>query len=282
VVPKPYKLYIGGAFPRSESGRYEAILDRDGRHLANASRASRKDFRDAVRAARGAQEEWARRSAYNRAQILYRVAELLEGRRAQFEQELERQGQDAAQAAAEVASAIDGWVYYAGWADKVQQVFSTVNPVASSHFNFSILEPTGVVGIIAPRDRGLLGASAALGAALAIGNTAVLLATEGYRLSAVTLSEVLHASDVPAGVANVLTGRVDELLPHYGSHLDVNAVVYYGDDAAEIERLQREAVANVKRVVLRRGDAWREVEAVGPYAILDTCEVKTTWHPIGQ
>jgi acyl-CoA reductase-like NAD-dependent aldehyde dehydrogenase len=280
-VQKTYKLYIGGQFPRSESGRYEQILDPQGRHLANLSRASRKDLRDAVVAARAAQAGWAARSAYNRGQILYRVSELLEGRSTQFREELEIQGMSRNEASADVAAAVDLWVYMAGWADKVQQVFSSVNPVSSSHFNFSMIEPTGVVAVCAPQEKGLLGLSAAIAPALVTGNTVVALASKRYPLSAITLAEVLHASDVPGGVVNVLTGDVEELLPHMASHLDINALVCCGSGPEQRELAQREAVGNLKRVVLRPESSCEEVSAQGPYPILETCEVKTTWHPIG-
>lgn len=281
-VLKTYKLYIGGAFPRTESGRYDRLLDQRGRHLANVCRASRKDFRDAVRAARAAQPGWAARSAYNRGQILYRVGEVLEGRREQLAAELVQQGTSSRAAAREVEAAIDRWVYYAGWADKLQQVFSAVNPVASSHFNFSIVEPTGVVSLVAPAESGLLGLVSTLAPIVVAGNSAVALAASRYPLSAITLAEALEVSDLPAGVVNLLTGRRAELLPHFASHLDVNAIVYCGDSAGEIEAIETEAVHNLKRVVVRRGRDWGSEEAADPYQILDTLEVKTTWHPIGS
>ncbi|HVS14181.1 MAG TPA: aldehyde dehydrogenase family protein [Thermoanaerobaculia bacterium] len=282
-VLKTYKLFVGGKFPRTESGRYDRLLDvANGRTLANFCRASRKDFRDAVVAARAAQPSWARASAYNRGQVLYRVAEMLEGRSAQMVAELVTEGFERAAAETEVAAAVDLLIGYAGWCDKVQQVFSTVNPVASSHFNFSLLEPTGVVAAVAPEAPGLLGLVATVAPILVPGNACVALAAPRHPLTAITFAEVLHSSDVPGGVVNLLTGRRDELLPHFASHLDVNAVVVCGDDATERELAQREAAHNLKRVVFPDAlEATEDVHA-DPYRILDTCEVKTTWHPIGS
>src|SRR5262245_62634698 len=231
-VAKTYKLYVDGKFPRSESGRYYP-LERDGGPLiANVCRASRKDFRDAVVAARTAFAGWSRASAYLRGQILYRIGEMLEGRREQFVAELQLQGASKARARTEVTSTIDRLVHYAGWADKYQQVFSSVNPVSSSHFNFSLPEPTGVVAVLAPESNALLGLVSNVAPAIAGGNTVVVLASQSLPLSAVSFAEVLHASDVPAGVVNVLTGFRDELAEQFASHMDVNAVVYCdGDDA---------------------------------------------------
>ncbi len=275
-VLKTYKLFVGGKFPRTESGRYDPLAAPSGDLIANVSRGSRKDFREAVVAARAAQSGWAGRSAYNRGQILYRIAEVLEGRKAQFREELELCGLSSEDASSEVAHAIDTWVHYAGWCDKFQQLFSTVNPVASSHFNFTLLEPTGVVAIVAAEEGGLAGLTAALAPAIASGNTCIALASERFPLSAITFGEVLHTSDVPAGVVNLLTGRRSELIEHIASHLDVNAVVSYDPDPDRRKRLQEEAVHNVKRVILREPG-----HGPSPYAILDTTEAKTTWHPIG-
>lgn len=282
AVLKTYKLYVGGKFPRTESGRYERLLDSDGRTVANLCRASRKDFREAVVAARSAHGGWARATAYNRGQVLYRVAEMLEGRRAQLTAELALEGVPGEDADDEVSASIDRLIHYAGWCDKLQQVWSCVNPVASSHFNFSIVEPTGVVAALAPREPGLLGLVTVIAQIVVPGNAAVVLASPAHPLAAITFAEVLHSSDVPGGVVNLLTGRRDELLPHMASHLDVNALVLCAGDATEREIAQREGVHNVKRVVLRQGIDWSSEEAEDPYAILDTCEVKTTWHPIGS
>lgn len=275
-VRKTYKLYVGGAFPRTESGRYDPLTLANG-EVVNVSRASRKDVREAVVQARAAQSGWARRSAYNRAQILYRIAEMLEGRRTQFESELIAL-QPEADAHSEVSAAIDAFVYWAGWCDKFQQTFSSVNPVASSHFNFSILEPTGVVTVIAPTQAGLLGLVQSIVPAVVTGNTVIALASPASPLCAITLGEVLESSDVPPGVFNFLTGRREELLAPLASHRDVNAIVYCGSDPGEAEIVQTEATSNLKRVALRPDPL---PESYDPYWMLDTCEVKTTWHPIG-
>ena len=275
-VQKTYKLYIGGAFPRTESGRFYKVEDGRGKLLANMCQASRKDFRNAVVAARKAFSDWAGRSAYNRGQILYRVAEILETRRDQFIAELKSQGLPIAAARAEVEQSIEQLVYYAGWADKYQQVFSTVNPVSSSHFNFSILEPTGVVGILAPATPSLLGIVATMAPVVCGGNSCVVLASETKPLCSITLAEVLETSDFPAGVVNILTGTRSELLEQFATHMDINAIVYCGDDAAELRVVQEGASLNVKRVV-----HCTDTVAADPYRILEAQEVKTTWHPIG-
>ena len=230
-VAKTYKIYIGGAFPRTESGRYFALTDSDGQVVANVCRGSRKDFRNAVVAARSAQSGWASSSAYLRGQILYRIAEMLEGRKEQFVAELADSGSTRRQGITEVERAIDRLIYYAGWSDKYQQIFSAVNPVSSSHFNFSVLEPTGVVAILAPESTGLLGLVANLAPAIVGGNTCVVLASESKPLPAISFAEVLHASDVPGGVVNVLTGFREELSGQFASHMDVNAVVFCDGDS---------------------------------------------------
>jgi acyl-CoA reductase-like NAD-dependent aldehyde dehydrogenase len=280
-VAKTYKLYIDGKFPRSESGRYYPLQRERGRVIANVCRASRKDFRDAVVAARGAFATWSQASAYLRGQILYRAAELLEGRREQFVAELTWQGVAKRRAIAEVTATIDRLVYYAGWADKYQQVFSAVNPVSSSHFNFSVLEPTGVVAIIAPESSGLLGLVSNVAPAVAGGNTCVVLASQSLPLSAVSVSEVLHASDFPAGVVNVLTGLREELIEQFASHMDVNAVVHCDAEPEASRRIQELAADNIKRVVMRADLDWNGDDARNPYLIRDTQETKTTWHPVG-
>ena len=272
-VRKTYKLFIGGEFPRSESGRtYEA----EGQNVA---RASRKDLRDAVRAARAAQAGWAAKTAFNRAQILYRVAELMEGRRAQFEQELADAG--ASDPARGVAASIDRWVWYAGWADKIGQVMGGTNAVAGPYFNFTIPEPTGVIGIVAPQDRSLLGLVSRLAPAIVSGNTAVAVASERSPLPAVSLAEVLATSDVPGGVVNLLTGRTTELVPWLAAHMDVNAIDATGvpdDLRADVERA---AADNVKRVVRARDEDPFATEAQSPYDVTALMEFKTVWHPIG-
>jgi acyl-CoA reductase-like NAD-dependent aldehyde dehydrogenase len=282
AVAKTYKLYIDGKFPRTESGRYFTLEDKDGAVIANVCRASRKDFRNAVVAARNAFGGWSGTSAYLRGQILYRIAEMLEGRREQFIAELALQGATRRQATAEVDAAIDLLVYFAGWADKYQQVFSAVNPVSSSHFNFSVLEPTGVVAIVAPDDSGLLGLVGNIMPAIVGGNTTVVLASETRPLVAVSFAEVLHASDVPAGVVNLLTGYRTELAGQFASHMDVNAIVYAVDDPEVEKQVQRDAADNIKRVILRGATQWSSGQAGNPYLIKDTQETKTTWHPIGS
>ena len=280
-VAKTYKIYIGGKFPRTESGRYFTLEDKKGRVIANICRGSRKDFRNAVVAARKAQPGWASASAYLRGQILYRVAEMLEGRREQFVAELQQQGSTPRAAAREVDLAIDRLIYFAGWADKYQQVFSAVNPVASSHFNFSVLEPTGVVSVLAPDDTSLLGLVSNVAPAIAGGNTCVVLASESKPLCAVSFAEVLHASDVPGGVVNILTGLRSELTEQFASHMDVNAVVWCDGNRKTAETVQDLAAENMKRVVRRTRIDWSKDDAQDPYLIRDTQEVKTTWHPIG-
>ena len=280
-VAKTYKIYIDGKFPRTESGRYFALEDRKGKVLANVCRGSRKDFRNAVVAARKAQPGWAAQSAYLRGQILYRIAEMLEGRREQFAHELALQGSTARAAEREVDAAIDRLIYFAGWADKYQQVFSAVNPVSSSHFNFSVLEPTGVVAILAPDDSGLIGLVSNIAPAIVGGNSCVVLASEQLPLSAVSFAEVLHASDVPGGVVNLLTGFRSELGGQFASHMDVNAVVFCDGDSEVAAKIQSVAADNLKRVVKRVGIDWMKSSPQHPYLIRDTQEVKTTWHPIG-
>ena len=279
-VLKTYKIYIGGKFPRTESGRYYQPLSPAGKPLANVGHSSRKDIRDAVGAARSAFGGWAGRSAYNRSQILYRIAEMLEGRSAQFIQELMLHGASLEDAETEVAASVDRWIHFAGWCDKYQQIFSSVNPVASSHFNFSIVEPTGVVGIIAPKSTGLIGLTAVLAPIIAGGNTVVLVASEDLPLPAVTLSEVLATSDLPGGVVNILTGRRDELIKPMVQHMDVNAVVIADVTLEERTLVQQEAVANLKRCIFHEEKDWMAESAGDPYMILAAQEVKTTWHPI--
>ena len=283
-VLKTYKIYIAGKFPRTESGRYYLLKDARGAALANVCLSSRKDFREAVVAARAAQGGWAAKSAYNRGQILYRIAEMLEGRAAQFVEELTATGSTAAAARAEVERSIDRVLYYAGWSDKYQQIFSSVNPVASSHFNFSLLEPTGVVSIISPEETGLIGLISTIAPTIVGGNTCIALASTSKPLAAVTFSEVLATSDLPGGVVNLLTGERKELLEHFSSHMDINACVYCGRDTSELALVRTKAANNVKRAISydRAGaDDWMSEAAQSPYFILDTQEVKTTWHPVG-
>lgn len=278
-VLKTYKIYIGGQFPRTESGRYYPLNDKNGKLLANICLSSRKDFRNAVVAARGAFGGWSTRAAFNRSQILYRIAEMLESRKAQFITELQQQGSTAKAAEEEVNQSIDRLVYYAGWCDKYIQLYSTVNPVASSHFNFSVPEPTGVVSIIAPEDAALLGLVSVIAPCIAGGNTCVVLASESKPLCSVSFAEVLNSSDVPGGVVNILTGTSKELHSHFSSHMDVNAIVYCRENNDEIKKIQQNASLNVKRAFIYH-KKWNTNEAENPYMILDLQEIKTTWHPI--
>ena len=279
-VAKTYKIYIDGKFPRTESGRYFALKNSSDDVIANICRGSRKDFRNAVVAARNAFGGWSAASAYLRGQILYRIAEMLEGRQEQFVSELVLQGVGKRAARKDVEASIDRLIYYAGWSDKYQQIFSGVNPVSSSHFNFSVLEPTGVVSIIAPDDSGLLGLVSDIAPAIVGGNTCVVLASETLPLCAVSFAEVLHASDVPGGVVNILTGFRDELTGQFASHMDVNAVIFSDDNVAK--DIQEKAADNIKRVITRADINWASDDAQHPYLIKDTQEVKTTWHPIGS
>jgi acyl-CoA reductase-like NAD-dependent aldehyde dehydrogenase len=242
---------------------------------------SRKDFRDAVVAARAAQSSWAGKSAYLRGQILYRIAEMLEGRAAQFVEELTTTGLTTSAARLEVEKSIDRVLYYAGWSDKYQQIFSSVNPVASSHFNFSLLEPTGVVAILSSEETGLIGLISTIMPAIVGGNTCIALASTSKPLAAVTLAEVLATSDLPGGVVNLLTGKRAELLEHFANHMDVNACLYCGNDRDELATVRTKAALNVKRAISYDRDDWMSDEAQSPYFILDTQEVKTTWHPVG-
>jgi acyl-CoA reductase-like NAD-dependent aldehyde dehydrogenase len=279
-VRKTYKLFIKGAFPRSESGRSYEVSAADGTFLANAARASRKDARDAVVAARAALGDWAGATAYNRGQVLYRVAELLEGRGAQFSAEVAAaEGLSRARARRAVEAAIDRWVWYAGWADKFAQVIGSANPVAGPYFNFSLPEPTGVVAVLAPQDSSFLGLVSVLAPVIVIGNTAVVVASEKRPLPAVSLTEVLATSDVPAGVVNVLTGHTSELAPVLAAHMDVNAIDLTGvgpsDDRAELERL---AAGNVKRTFVQP-DEWTKEPTLSRLKAF--VEIKTVWHPVG-
>ena len=279
-VLKTYKIYVGGQFPRTESGRYYAPQNSKGENLANVCLSSRKDFRDAVGAARGAQGGWAGKAANNRGQILYRIAEMLEGRRAQFIDELIQQDATKQAAEAEVNLAVDRLIHYAGWCDKFQQLYSSVNPVASSHFNFSVPEPTGVVSVIAPQDSSLIGLVSVIAPVIAGGNTCIVLGSYAKPLCAVTFGEVLNSSDVPGGVVNILTGKVAELAPYFADHMDVNAMVYCEADAATTKMIKEKAALNLKRVITYADKNWMANDGQSPYFIMDTQEIKTTWHPI--
>jgi acyl-CoA reductase-like NAD-dependent aldehyde dehydrogenase len=279
-VRKTYKLYIGGAFPRSESGRSYVVTDHKGGFLANAAMASRKDARDAVAAARNALGGWSAATAYNRGQVLYRVAELLEGRRAQFVAEIRAaEGLGPRQAEALVDAAVDRWVWYAGWADKITQVRGAANSVAGPYFNFSLPEPTGVVAVVAPQASSLLGFVSVVAPAVVSGNTVVVLASERFPLPAVSLSEVLATSDVPGGVVNVLTGRTAEIAPWLASHMDVNAIDLCGATDSLAEDLAAAAADNLKRVIRAGDQDWTLTPSLE--RMLACLETKTVWHPTG-
>ncbi len=279
-VKKTYKLFIGGKFPRSESGRTYELTDHQGKFLANVAQGSRKDARDAVVAARAAQSGWASATAYNRGQILYRIAEMLEGRREQFVAEIRAMtGVSASKANAEVDAAIDSWVWHAGWSDKIDSVAGSMNPVAGPFFNISTNQPTGVVAVLAPQDSALVGLVNSIAPAIATGNTVVVVASEKLPLSAITLTEVLATSDLPGGVVNMLTGSAKEIGPWLASHQDVNAIDLEGShDPVELEIM---AAETIKRVI--RPNTFGRVGARGSLEhILSMMEVKTVWHPKGH
>lgn len=279
-ILKTYKIYIGGKFPRTESGRYYVAENAKKEKLANVCLSSRKDFREAVVAARSAFGDWGSRAAFNRGQILYRIAEMLEGRKAQFIDELQQQSLSNAAAVTEVETAIDRLIYYAGWCDKFQQLYSAVNPVATSHFNFSVPEPTGVVSIIADQNSSLLGLVSAIAPVIAGGNTCIVLGSYAKPLCLVTFAEVLNSSDVPGGVVNMLTGKPEELAPFFADHMDVNAIICCEKNEAMQKMIQEKASLNMKRVVMHDDINWQSDAGQSPYFIMDTQEIKTTWHPI--
>lgn len=280
-VRKTYKMYVNGKFIRSESGRYIKLNNQEGQLLANICRASRKDIRDAVLAARKAQDGWRKKSAYNKGQIIYRIAEMLEARKPQFITSLILEGYQAKVAEKEIGAAVDALIYYSGWSDKYIQVFSSVNPVESSYFNFSIPEPCGVATVIAPSNSSLLGLVSVIIPAIVGGNTVVALAHENFSLTACEFAEVLNSSDVSNGVVNLLTGNKKELLIHLCNHMDVNATVYAGDNSDDKKLIETHAALNVKRVVKHFYNNWQEADALNPYHIMNLQEIKTTWHPIG-
>ncbi len=281
-VKKTYKLYVGGEFIRTESGRYDAVETPKKAFLANISRGSRKDVREAVRKARAAQPGWASKTAYLRGQVLYRMAEMLEGRAASFGKLLrDARGLSAAAAGKEVRATIDRLVHYAGWSDKFVALLGTVNPVASSYFNFSVPEPTGVVGIVAPESPDLLGLVSHLAPVIVAGNTAVALLSETHPLAPLEFAEVLATSDLPGGVANLISGRKEELVPHLARHMDVNAIADAGGDTSLSRAIGEDAAVNVKRVKrFSIGDYFAD-GAQGLDFIEAFTETKTTWHPIG-
>jgi len=284
-VRKTYKLYINGEFPRTESGRYYAVTGKGGELLANACRGSRKDLRNAVAAARKAFGGWSGKTSYNRGQILYRIAEVCESRAAELADELRQQGSTVAEARREVEAVIDRWVYYAGWSDKYTQLFGTVNPVAGPYYNFTIPEPTGVVGVVAPEKPGLLGLVSRIAPALVGGNTVVAITSEKHPLAAITMGEVFQTSDVPGGVINLISGLKSELVPWLAAHMDVNAIDTTGVASEAVPAVQKTAAENVKRVIHfdGAGVGWDDPRrSQSPYAIFDFQESKTVWHPIGM
>jgi len=283
-VKKTYKLYVGGKFIRSESGKTLPAHAANGEFLDNHAWASRKDLRDAVAAARAAQDGWAKSTAYLKGQILYRAAEMMQGRAAELVHELSRSlNVSHEQSSREVTATIDRLVHFAGWTDKYQQVFGSVNPVATSHFNFTTPEPTGVVVVVAPDEPALLALIGAVVPVIVSGNSAIVLASEKHPLPALTLGEILATSDLPGGVVNILAGRRAELAPHLASHLDINAIVDASGDHALTAQLQSGTAVNLKRYAQRAltSDEWFTARAENPYWILDTVEMKTAWHPIG-
>ena len=281
-VKKTYKLFIGGKFPRSESGRYLPAKSPAGKHLDNFAHASRKDFRDAVVAARTATGGWSKASAYNRGQILYRAAEMLQNRAGELVNEIARStGVSAAKAKREVTLSVDRLVHFAGWTDKYPQVFGSVNPVASSHFNFTTPEPTGVVVVLAPDEPPLLALVSLLAPVILSGNVAIVIPSEKFPLPAATFAEILATSDLPGGVVNILTGKRAELIPHIAGHMDVNAIVDGTGDSEISAKLQSGTAINLKRYANHFSADWFNAKAEDPYWILDTVEFKTAWHPIG-
>ncbi|MFD9359200.1 aldehyde dehydrogenase family protein [Streptomyces sp. NPDC060031] len=281
-VFKTYKLYVGGKFPRSESGRVYEVTDSKGKWLANAPLSSRKDARDAVVAARKAFGGWSGATAYNRGQILYRIAEMLEGRREQFVREIgEAEGLSKSKAGAVVDAAIDRWVWYAGWTDKIGQIVGGANPVAGPFFNLSTPEPTGVVTVVAPQDSSFLGLISVVAPVIATGNTVVVIASEKSPLPALSLGEVLATSDLPGGVVNILSGKAAEMGPHLASHQDVNAIDLAGADVALAKELEIAAADNLKRVLRPQPvDDWNADP--GTSRMTAFLETKTVWHPTGS
>jgi acyl-CoA reductase-like NAD-dependent aldehyde dehydrogenase len=279
TVLKTYKLYIGGAFPRTESGRYYEPIGQKGQKLGNICLSSRKDLRNAVVAARKALGGWSERTHFNRGQILYRIAEMLETRSTQFIEEIQLQGKSEKAARQEFELAVDRLVYYAGWCDKYTQILSSVNPVASSHFNFSTVEPVGVVGVLLDERSALINLVSIIAPIIAGGNTLVVLAPESKPLSAITFAEVLNSSDLPGGVVNILTGKLSELLKHVAGHMDINAITYSEVSLEQKRTIETLAVDNLKRT--REFDLdWLKKDSQGLQFIDAFQEVKTTWHPI--
>lgn len=284
-VYKTFKLYIGGGFPRTESGRYLTEKSHKGDFVANICRASRKDFRDSVVAARQAQEGWAGRTPFNRSQILHRMAEMLESRRGGFEEALQkRAGYSEEDAVQEVDCAVDRLLWYGGWADKFVQVFGSTNPVASPHFNFTMPEPTGVIASIAPKEAPLLGLVTSFAPLIVSGNAVIAIVDNDHGSIAIDFAEILHCSDLPGGVVNILTGLRDELLGHVSGHRDVDGIACFDATDDERESIGVEGAETVKRVHFYDtpdGGDWTGEEAQSPYWIMPFVEFKTAWHPMG-
>ena len=278
-VLKTYKIFIGGKFPRTESGRFFPLKNKDGDLVANICLSSRKDFRNAVVSARNTQKGWENTTALNKGQILYRIAEMLEGRKLQFIEELMITGLSKYQAKNEVEQSIDRLIYYAGWSDKFQQIFSSVNPVASNHFNFSVPQAMGVVSVIAPNEFPLLGLVSIVAPVIVGGNSCIVLSSEENPMVSISFAEVLNTSDVPHGVVNILTGKRKELISHFASHKDVNAIIYCGDNNKETKEIETVSVENLKRVKIDKRKNWDDKMSQSPYFIEQCQEIKTTWHP---
>ena len=278
-VLKTYKIFIGGKFPRTESGRFSPLKNKDGDLVANICLSSRKDFRNAVVSARNTQKGWENTTALNKGQILYRIAEMLEGRKLQFIEELILTGSSKSQAKNEVEQSVDRLIYYAGWSDKFQQIFSSVNPVASNHFNFSVPQAMGVISVIAPNEFPLLGLVSIVAPVIVGGNSCIVLSSEENPMVSISFAEVLNTSDVPHGVVNILTGERKELISHFASHKDVNAIMYCGDNNEEIKEIEKVSVENLKRVKIYKRKNWSDKISQSPYFIEQCQEIKTTWHP---
>ena len=278
-VLKTYKIFIGGKFPRTESGRYFYVKNKKGDLLANMCLSSRKDFRNAVVVARKSQQIWESMNTLNKGQILYRISEMLEGRKSQFIDELIMTGISRSEAKKEVEQSIDRLIYYAGWSDKFQQVFSSVNPVASNHFNFSSPQAVGVVAVIAPNQYSLLGLVSMIAPIIIGGNSCVVLSSEVNPMVSISFAEVLNTSDVPSGIVNILTGKRTELLSHFASHMDINAIVYCGNNLKEIKEVEKLSVENLKRAHIYNRSNWNRIDDQSPYFIERFQEIKTTWHP---
>jgi acyl-CoA reductase-like NAD-dependent aldehyde dehydrogenase len=278
-VLKTYKIFIGGKFPRTESGRFSPLKNKDGDLVANICLSSRKDFRNAVVSARNSQKGWENTTALNKGQILYRIAEMLEGRKLQFIEELMMTGSSKYQAKNEVEQSIDRLIYYAGWSDKFQQIFSSVNPVASNHFNFSVPQAMGVVSVIASNEFSLLGLVSVVAPVIVGGNSCIVLSSEENPMVSISFAEILNTSDVPHGVVNILTGQRKELISHFASHKDVNAIIYCGDNNEEIKEIEKVSVENLKRVKIYKRKNWDDKTSQSPYFIEHYQEIKTTWHP---